>query len=86
MFTQPEGWMRAAFDKHPTIRPGQVVGWASWPLAEALKHLVVFEPSKGMEAVTSSQPEPKLEKVKAGKADGAGLWLSGLMSSQCLPS
>ena len=25
-----------------------MAGWASWPVVEALKHLVVFEPSKGM--------------------------------------
>lgn len=33
-----------------SVRPGQMADWVLWPVAEALKHLVVFEPSKGMVA------------------------------------
>lgn len=43
------GW-GPSFGEHSLARPGQVADSSSWPVAEAWKHLVVFEPSKGMAA------------------------------------
>lgn len=50
MFAQLGGGWGPSFGKHPIARPGQMADWSSWPVAEALKHLVMFEPSKGMAA------------------------------------
>ena len=50
MCAQLEGERGPSFGKHPIARPGLMADRASRPVAEALKHLVVFGPSKGMAA------------------------------------
>lgn len=47
-----QGWMRAIlwYASHSKARTGQMANRASRPVAEALKHLVVVEPSEGVVA------------------------------------